>query len=299
MLYAPAICDDCDAVFASDLIVAEHPGEPTSYRRSAGPCPHCGGRGHIPEWVHRFHATAVDARDRATPEQISSLTAALRHHLNPPQPAQRNAPGPDLTTELVGPWQVVAFELRHSPAQQLRAQLTLLLWMMLDEPTPPRQGPHRSVSSGNGWAGPATDGARQGTTTASTSGRDGTRRPPATGPAGGFTIDGLGGATDLVRPPGTHVTVLHPPAPGHPGGCHHLHHHYDAWSHRCRTETISMTGWWVTPPVASSGAVRGLCAAWTSREPSVAVTEPEASVKSHRRGSSLAVAGLTEVTADC
>lgn len=218
VLYAPAICDDCDAVFASDLIVAEHPGEPTSYRRSAGPCPHCGGRGHIPEWVHRFHATAVDARDRATPEQISSLTAALRHHLTPPQPAQRRAPGPDLTTELVGPWQVVAFELRHSHAQQLRAQLTLLLWMMLDEPTPPRQGPHRSVSSGNGWAGPATDGARQGTTTASTSGRDGTRRPPATGPAGGFTIDGLGGATDLVRPPGAHVTVLHPPAPGHPGG---------------------------------------------------------------------------------
>jgi len=108
VLYAPAICDACDAVFVSDLIVAEHPGEPTSYRRSAGPCPHCGGRGHIPEWVHRFHATAVDARDRATPEQIRSLTVALRHHLTPPQPAQRRAPGPDLTTELVGPWQVVA-----------------------------------------------------------------------------------------------------------------------------------------------------------------------------------------------
>ena len=92
MLYAPAICDACDAVFASGLVIAEHPGEPTSYRRSAGPCPHCGGRGHIPEWVYRFHATAANARDHATPEQISLLTVALRHHLNPSQPAQRHAP---------------------------------------------------------------------------------------------------------------------------------------------------------------------------------------------------------------
>lgn len=193
MLYAPAICDDCEAVFASGLVIPERLGEPTSYRRSAGPCPRCGGRGHIPEWVHRFHTTAVDARRRASPEQISALTAALRHHLDEPPPADRHAPRPDPTTELIGPWHTVAFELRHSPTEQRRAQLTLLLWM-LENPTASPQGPIRSVSSGNGSAGPrSTDSDHPGTTIASTHRRDGARgsippqNPPpgslATGPA--------------------------------------------------------------------------------------------------------------------
>lgn len=143
------------------------------------------------------------------------MTAALRD-LNPPQPADRHAPGPDLTTELVGPWQVVAFELRHTPTDQRHVQLTLLLWM-LDNPTPPPQGPHRSASCGNGSAGSRnTDSAQQGTTIASTHRRDGTRHHSATGPAAGFTGDRPGGATDLARLPGEHLTATRRPTPGYP-----------------------------------------------------------------------------------
>ena len=178
VLYAPAICDDCEAVFASGLVIPERLGEPTSYRRSAGPCPRCGGRGHIPEWVHRFHTTAVDARRRASPEQISALTAALRHHLDEPPPADRHAPRPDPTTELIGPWHTVAFELRHSPTEQRRAQLTLLLWM-LENPTASPQGPIRSVSSGNGR--PA-----HGAPTATTRAPQSRQRIAATAPAAPF-----------------------------------------------------------------------------------------------------------------
>ena len=39
MLYAPAECDQCGVVFGSGVVIAEHPGEPSSYRRTAGPCP--------------------------------------------------------------------------------------------------------------------------------------------------------------------------------------------------------------------------------------------------------------------
>ena len=67
MLYAPAECDHCGVVFGSGVVIAEHPGEPSSYRRAAGPCPQRGGRGSVPEWVFRFHATAVGAGTRQPP----------------------------------------------------------------------------------------------------------------------------------------------------------------------------------------------------------------------------------------
>ena len=65
MLYAPAECDHCGVVFGSGAVIAEHPGAPSSYRRAADPCPQRGGRGSVPEWVFRFHATAAGARDQA------------------------------------------------------------------------------------------------------------------------------------------------------------------------------------------------------------------------------------------
>ena len=67
MLYAPAECDHCGVVFGSGAVIAEHPGAPSSYRRAADPCPQRGGRGSVPEWVFRFHPTAVGAGTRQPP----------------------------------------------------------------------------------------------------------------------------------------------------------------------------------------------------------------------------------------
>ena len=133
MLYAPAECDQCGVVFGSGVVIAEHPGEPSSYRRTAGPCPQCGGRGSVPEWVFRFHATAAGARDQATPDEISSLSVALRRHLSSSEPKDLGDADTDLNAHLVGPWRPVAVVLHRSPADQRSAQLTLLLWM-LDAP---------------------------------------------------------------------------------------------------------------------------------------------------------------------
>jgi hypothetical protein len=153
MLYAPAVCNECNAVFASSLLIAEGHGEPSSYRRSAGPCPHCQGRGTIPEWVFRFHSTAATACDSATPAQLSSLTATLRHQLNPAQPMRETAVDPDLTADPSGPWRAIALELLRSSGDQRRARLTLLLWM-LDRPTSPAPGHHLSTRGENGSGSP-------------------------------------------------------------------------------------------------------------------------------------------------
>jgi len=137
MLYAPAVCERCGAVFPSGEVIAESPGEPSSYRRSAGPCPRCGGRGNIPDWVFRFHAIAAAAREQATPEQIASFTAALRLQLS--RSGVTGVEQDQLTAELDGPWHAVALELRRrtpsrrtpsrrTPSQRT-ARLTLLLWM--------------------------------------------------------------------------------------------------------------------------------------------------------------------------
>lgn len=138
MLYAPAVCDHCRAIFRSGVVIAEHPGDPSSYRKAAGPCPRCGGRGSVPEWVFRFHATVTIVRERATSGQISAMASALRHTLISPHPAEpRISADPDLPAQPGDPWRIVAVELHRSPADQRNALLTLLLWMLDPPPSPP------------------------------------------------------------------------------------------------------------------------------------------------------------------
>jgi hypothetical protein len=130
MLYAPAVCENCSAVFGSAQLIAESDGERASYRRSAGPCPRCGGRGSIPVWVFRFHTIASAAADRATPEQLQSLIQALRLRLDAVAPTNPIDPDGHLNGELTGPWSGVALELRSVPADQRTAQLTFLRWIV-------------------------------------------------------------------------------------------------------------------------------------------------------------------------
>jgi hypothetical protein len=129
MLYAPAVCENCSTVFASTELIAEGHAESSSYRRSAGPCPRCGSRGAIPEWVFRFHTIATIAIDQATPEQLRSVVQALRTRSDNPPAANRTTIA-DLTNQLTGPWSRVALELRQARADQRSAKLAFLLWIM-------------------------------------------------------------------------------------------------------------------------------------------------------------------------
>jgi len=184
MLYAPAVCENCSTVFGSGQLIAENDGEPASYRRSAGPCPRCGGRGAIPEWVFRFHTVASAAADRATPEQLRSLIQALRHWVDAAQPTVPFVTDGYLHGELTGPWSGITVELRHTPADQRTAQVTFLLWIL-------DLRDHRDRSRGGG----ATQVV-----------------PPGT--AAGETRDD---AEDLGHPPCPPFTVIDPPRPGYPG----------------------------------------------------------------------------------
>jgi len=184
MLYAPAVCENCWAVFGSGQLIAESDGEPASYRRSAGPCPHCGGRGTIPEWVFRFHTTASTAADSATPEQLHSLIQALRERVDPDQPTTPIDTDRDLNSELTGPWTGVAFELRRTPADQQAAKLTFLLWIL--------GRPDRRHSIRDNDAIQVV--------------------PPGTS-----ATDTLDDAEDLGSAPCPPFTVIDPPGPGHPG----------------------------------------------------------------------------------
>lgn len=188
MLYAPAVCENCAAVFHSGQLIAENDGEFASYRRSAGPCPRCGGRGIIPEWVFRFHASASAAADRATPEQLGSLIQVLRERMNPAQPALPGTADDDLGDDLggelaAGPWAGVAVEIRRTPADQWAAKLTFLWWIV-------ERSDRRHGIRGNGAI----------------------ELPPDSGPADTFDE-----ATDLGSLSCSPFTVIDPPGPGYPG----------------------------------------------------------------------------------
>jgi len=139
-LYAPAVCENCCAVFASTEVITENDRESSSYRRSAGPCPRCASRGAIPEWVFRFHAIASGATHRATPDQLHSVIQALRETVDAALTGKSTTTTTttDLTNQLTGPWSGVALELRRGSADQLTAKLTFLLWIA----DPPARAAH-------------------------------------------------------------------------------------------------------------------------------------------------------------
>lgn len=156
MLYAPAICENCCAIFASTEIVAESTGESASYRRSAGPCPRCGSSGAIPEWVFKFHTIATMAMNQGTPEQLHSLIQALQETAGAAltRKTTANTTITELTHQLTGPWSGVALELRRASADQRTAMLTFLLWTA-DPPSraihviPDPSVPQMSCAAGN------------------------------------------------------------------------------------------------------------------------------------------------------
>ena len=129
MLFSQAVCDNCGTAFASSAVVAERRGEPVSYRRTAGPCPGCGGRGRIPGWIFRLHSSVAAARDQASAAENSAVLGAVR------QCAAQQLDGPTQATfaaGLTGAWRGVAIMIGRIPLEECGAALALLDRMLED-----------------------------------------------------------------------------------------------------------------------------------------------------------------------
>jgi len=55
----PAFCDNCGTIFPSGFFV-EGASQMTLVGNTAGPCPRCGGRGHIPDGVFNFIDSTIE-----------------------------------------------------------------------------------------------------------------------------------------------------------------------------------------------------------------------------------------------
>ena len=75
----PAFCDTCGAVFRSS-IVAEDATNLTLVGIGAGPCPVCGGAGHIPDGVFNFVGNTIKilSAPQRTIDELSRLAKILR-----------------------------------------------------------------------------------------------------------------------------------------------------------------------------------------------------------------------------
>ena len=123
VLFSQAVCNGCGAVFASGVLVAERRGDPVTYRGSAGPCPRCGGRGHIPGWTFGFHAAVTAARDQASPAENAAVVRAVgRYGASPLDAPARRA----LIADLTGDWRGVAVQLGRIPLDETAAALAML-----------------------------------------------------------------------------------------------------------------------------------------------------------------------------
>ncbi len=123
MLFSQAVCDSCGAGFASGVVVAERRGDPVSYRRSAGPCPRCGGRGRIPPWIFHLHGAAAAARDQATEDENAAVLAAVRHC----QAGELDLPArAAFALALTGAWRGVATTVGRIPLPECGAAVEML-----------------------------------------------------------------------------------------------------------------------------------------------------------------------------
>jgi hypothetical protein len=76
----PAICDNCGAVFNSGVMGSDGAAHTTFVNCTAGPCPRCGGMGHIPDGVYNFIGNAIEflSGPQRTIEELKILAELLR-----------------------------------------------------------------------------------------------------------------------------------------------------------------------------------------------------------------------------
>lgn len=74
----PAFCDNCGAVFGSGFVF-ENCIDVTLSGNRVGPCPSCGGTGHVPDGVYDITANAINLLHGTikTVQQLQQLSALL------------------------------------------------------------------------------------------------------------------------------------------------------------------------------------------------------------------------------
>lgn len=78
----PAVCDNCGAIFAS-AIEATNSKNISFSNCTAGPCPACGGMGHIPDGVYNFIGNTIEllsgpGRTVSELERLANILKAAR-----------------------------------------------------------------------------------------------------------------------------------------------------------------------------------------------------------------------------
>ena len=75
----PAFCDSCGTIFRSGIVVHDSTNVSLVGNRS-GPCPACGGMGHIPDGVYNFVGRTIEilSAPERTVEELSGLAEILR-----------------------------------------------------------------------------------------------------------------------------------------------------------------------------------------------------------------------------
>lgn len=75
----PAVCDTCGTVFSSG-IYAENATIVTLVGNTAGPCPRCGGMGHVPDGTFTFTENTIELLQgpQRTVSELQSLAEILR-----------------------------------------------------------------------------------------------------------------------------------------------------------------------------------------------------------------------------
>lgn len=78
-MHIPAFCDTCGAVFRSGIVV-ENSRNITFVGNRAGPCPVCGGMGHVPDGVFNFVGNTIEilSAPKRTVDELSRLAKILR-----------------------------------------------------------------------------------------------------------------------------------------------------------------------------------------------------------------------------
>jgi hypothetical protein len=81
-MHVPAVCNTCGTIFPSGF-VAEGASNITFSDCGAGPCPRCGGMGHIPDGVYNFIGNTIEllsgqARTRDELQRLGDLLRKAR-----------------------------------------------------------------------------------------------------------------------------------------------------------------------------------------------------------------------------
>ncbi|MHA6250738.1 SEC-C metal-binding domain-containing protein [Oceanobacillus sp. CAU 1775] len=79
MPHVPAICDSCGTVFNSGIFIENSTNVSLSGNKS-GPCPNCGGWGHVPDGVFNFIGNAIEilSAPERTIQDLKKLSVILQ-----------------------------------------------------------------------------------------------------------------------------------------------------------------------------------------------------------------------------